>query len=203
MFTGLIREFASVRSFSGDKLSVKAKHKPKLGDSIAINGACLTVTDVMWGGFTLRLSHETQQMMAIENLRGKVHLEPAMSLGDRLEGHIVQGHIDGVGEIVRIQKTSDAYDFYIKAPQNIADLIAPKGSIAIDGVSRTVNDVVNDEFRLTIIPHTLTNTLLGDYKPKRLVNIETDLFARYLKRLLSQNKANTSWEDVERIQAFY
>lgn len=203
MFTGLIREFGTVRSFSGERLSIKAKHKPKIGDSIAINGACLTVTEVMWGGFAVELSHETQKIMAIENLRGKVHMEPAMSLGERLEGHIVQGHLDGVGEIVRIDKTSLSYDYIIKAPKDMMDLIAPKGSIAIDGVSLTVNEVFNDEFRLTIIPHTLENSLLGDYKAKRRVNIETDLFARYLKRLLSANSNKPSWSDIEHIQSLY
>jgi riboflavin synthase len=203
MFTGLIREFGTVRSFAGERLSVKARHKPKIGDSIAINGACLTVTEVMWGGFAVELSHETQAIMAIENLRGKVHLEPAMSLSDRLEGHIVQGHLDGIGEITRIDKTSKSYDYYIKVPKDMVDLIAPKGSIAVDGVSLTVNDIINDEFRLTIIPHTLNNSLLGDYKAKRKVNIETDLFARYIKRMLSVKSSLHSWSDIEHIQALF
>ncbi len=202
MFTGLIREFASVKSFSGEKLTLKSNYKPKIGDSIAINGACLTVTEVAWGGFSVELSHESQKILATENLRGKVHMEPAMQIGDRLEGHIVQGHVDCVGEITRIDRSSKSYDYYIKVPENFLPLLPPKGSVTIDGVSLTINECMDDGFRLTIIPLTLQTTLFGDYKVGRKVNVETDMFARYLMHMFGR-KNSISWDDIEKIQALY
>jgi riboflavin synthase len=204
MFTGLIREFGHVKSFSGEKLVVKAVHKPSIGDSIAINGACLTVTEVMWGGFAVELSHESQKILATENFRGKVHLEPAMRLSDRLEGHIVQGHIDCVGEVTQIHKTSASYDYVIKIPDEFMKFVVPKGSVAVDGVSLTVNEVFEDSFRLTIIPHTLDGTLFGSYTTKRRVNIETDMFARYIHHMTNRSVAKKpSWSDIDHIQAIY
>jgi len=202
MFTGLIREFANVKSFSGEKLVLKSNYKPKIGDSIAINGACLTVTEVAWGGFSVQLSHESQKILATENLRGKVHMEPAMQMGDRFEGHVVQGHIDCVGEIVRIDRSSKAYDYYIKVPEKFLPLLPPKGSVTIDGVSLTINEPLEDGFRLTIIPHTLQTTLFGDYKVGRKVNVETDMFARYLAHMFG-GKKTLSWDDVDKMLTLY
>jgi riboflavin synthase len=203
MFTGLVREFATVRSFSGEKLIIKSSYKPSIGDSIAINGACLTVVEVAWGGFTVVLSHESQKILATENYRGKVHMESAMKLSDRLEGHIVQGHIDCVGEISQIHKTSESYDYVIKVPSEFMKFIVPKGSIAVDGISLTINEVFTDSFRLTIIPHTLEQTLFGSYKTKRRVNIETDMFARYIHHMLSHGEAKLTWSDVDKMQGMY
>ena len=204
MFTGLVREFASVKSFSGEKLVIKSSHKPSIGDSIAINGACLTVTEVMWGGFAVVLSHESQKILATENYRDKVHMEPAMRLSDRLEGHIVQGHIDCVGEITQIHKTSDSYDYVIKVPSDYMKFIVPKGSIAVDGISLTINEVFEDSFRLTIIPHTLSQTLFGGYKSKRRVNIETDMFARYMYHMMSRGSdKKLTWGEIDRMQGMY
>lgn len=202
MFTGLIREMATVKSFSGEKLVLKSNYKPKIGDSIAVNGACLTVVSVSWGGFAVELSHETQKLMATENLRGKVHMEPAMQLSDRLEGHIVQGHLDGTGEIVRIDRSAHGYDFFIKLSNELARLAPPKGSVTIDGVSLTINDIDGQVMRLTIIPHTLQSTLIGDYKSGRRVNVETDIFARYMDHLL-RYRQKPDWDEIEKIQALY
>lgn len=229
MFTGLIREFATVKSFSGEKLSLKSVYKPKIGDSIAINGACLTVVDVAWGGFSVELSHESQKILATENLRGRVHMEPAMQMGDRFEGHVVQGHIDCVGEITRIDRSANGYDYYIKVPKQFTPLLPPKGSVTIDGVSLTINEPLEDGFRLTVIPHTLHSTLFEDYKVGRRVNVETDMFARYIAHMLGVSRkgatralidgeaaldgkspelsapksSSLSWEEVEKIQAIY
>jgi len=204
MFTGLVREFATVKSFSGEKLVIKSTYKPSIGDSIAINGACLTVTEVMWGGFAVVLSHESQKILATENLRGKVHMEPAMKMSDRLEGHIVQGHIDCVGEIIQVHKTSDSYDYVIKVPDEFMKFIVPKGSIAVDGISLTINEVFDDSFRLTIIPHTLEQTLFGGYRTKRRVNIETDMFARYIHHMLNRGNQNKiEWNDIDRMQSMF
>jgi riboflavin synthase len=202
MFTGLIREMAEVTDLKNNFLTLKSNYEPKIGDSIAINGTCLTVVKKDTGTFTVELSPETQQTIAIENLKGKVHMEPAMQLNDRLEGHIVQGHIDTIGEVTKIVPLANATDIYIKIPKKYIKYIIPKGSIAVDGISLTVNDVFEDTFRLTIIPHTLENTLLGTYKPGTRVNIETDMFARYLYHMFSKEKTIT-WDMVNSIMASY
>jgi len=206
MFTGLIREIAEVKSFVGSKLNIKSKHKAKLGDSIAINGACLTVIEVLADGFSVELSPESQKLLAIENYKDKVHIEPAMMMGDRFEGHIVQGHIDAIGVIEKIVNNGNSYDVYIKIDKRFISYIVPKGSIAIDGVSLTVNEVFEDSFRLTIIPHTMKETLFSIYKKGSRVNIETDLFARYIEHILhvrSQNQTSLNWNEVDKISALF
>ncbi len=202
MFTGLIRELATVKNMQDDFLTLKADYIPKNGDSIAINGACLTVIRFGDGEFTVELSNESKSLLAVENLKGKVHIEPAMKLSDRLEGHIVQGHVDVVGVILKIDKNAKAYDFFIQVPKKFIKFIIPKGSISIDGVSLTVNSVEKDNFRLTIIPHTMKNTLFESYKIGTRVNIETDMFARYLYHMFGENKS-LSWDAVDNIMARY
>ena len=142
MFNGLIREIAQVASFSGDSLRLRARYRPALGDSVAVNGACLSVTRLFADGFTVQLSSETARVIAAQNLRGPVHIEPAMRLGERIDGHLIQGHVDAVGEIYKISKLASGVDFFIRAPLHIAPLLAPKGSVAIDGVSLTINEVL-------------------------------------------------------------
>lgn len=202
MFTGLIRELATVKSMENDFLTLSAEYKPNIGDSIAINGVCLTVVKLADGEFTVELSSETKSLLAVENLKGKVHMEPAMKLSDRLEGHIVQGHVDAVGKIVKISKQTKAYDFYIEVDEKFIKFIIPKGSITIDGVSLTVNSVQRNSFRLTIIPHTMKNTLFETYKIGTRVNIETDMFARYLYHMFGKEK-EVSWDTIEGIMARY
>ena len=142
MFNGLIREIAQVASFSGDLLRLRARYRPALGDSVAVNGACLSVTRLFADGFAVQLSSETARVIAVQNLRGPVHIEPAMRLGERIDGHLIQGHVDAVGEIYKISKLASGVDFFIRAPLHIAPLLAPKGSVAIDGVSLTINEVL-------------------------------------------------------------
>ena len=141
MFNGLIREIAQVASFSGDLLRLRARYRPALGDSVAVNGACLSVTRLFADGFAVQLSSETARVIAAQNLHGPVHIEPAMRLGERIDGHLIQGHVDAVGEIYKISKLPSGVDFFIRAPLHIAPLLAPKGSVAIDGVSLTINEV--------------------------------------------------------------
>ena len=203
MFTGLIREMAQVKSYSGNRLSLRASHKPKLGDSIAINGACLSVISIESDGFTVELSPETQRLIATDNLKGKVHIEPAMMMGERFEGHIVQGHVDTVGTVTQIKNNGNSYDVFIEIDPNFIAYIVPKGSITIDGVSLTVNDVFESSFRLTIIPITMRETLFGSYKTGSRVNIETDMFARYIAHFMKHARASLSWEDVDKISAIY
>lgn len=205
MFTGLIREIATIKSFSGSKLTITSKYKAKLGDSIAINGACLTVVEVHEDGFSVELSPESQKLLAIENYKNEVHIEPAMMMGDRFEGHIVQGHVDTIGKIKDIKKSGNSFDVYISVDKKYIPYIVPKGSITIDGVSLTVNDVFDDSFRLTIIPHTMKETLFKNYKKGSRVNIETDMFARYIEHILSHKSSpkNLSWDDIDSISARY
>jgi len=190
VFNGLIREIGKVKTFSNNKLKIISKLKPETGDSIAVNGVCLTVTKVYSDGFEVELSPETQKIIPLENYQsGKlVHLEEALKFGDKIDGHLIQGHIDATGEILEIKKNKNSYDLIIKTTPEILKYIAPKGSIAIDGVSLTINDVFNDRFRLTIIPHTFENTIFKYYKPYQKVNIETDMFARYIYHMFKEKK---------------
>ncbi len=203
MFTGLIREIANVKSLSGSTLSIKAKHKAKLGDSIAINGACLTVIKVLGDGFSVELSPESQKLLAMENYKNQVHIEPAMMMGERFEGHVVQGHIDAVGTVKEIKNNGNSFDIFIEVEKKFIPFIVPKGSITIDGVSLTVNDVDANIFRLTIIPHTMKETLFKNYKKGSKVNIETDMFARYVSHIISHQKNSLTWDEVESITARY
>ena len=204
MFTGLIREIANVKSLSGSTLTIRAKHKAKLGDSIAINGACLTVVKVLADGFSVELSPESQKLLAMENYKNEVHIEPAMMMGDRFEGHVVQGHIDAIGTVENIKNNGNSYDVFIEVDKKFISFIVPKGSITIDGVSLTVNDVNTNVFRLTIIPHTMKETLFKSYRRGSKVNIETDMFARYLSHIITHQKKDTlSWDEVDAINASF
>jgi riboflavin synthase len=205
MFTGLIREIATVKSYRNNILTIHSRHKAKLGDSIAINGVCLTVIKVNSDGFDLELADETRSIIDESKIQGRVHMEPAMKMDDRFEGHIVQGHVDCVGTVAKITPRENATDFIIKVDPKYIAHIVPKGSITIDGISLTVNDVYEDSFRLTIIPHTLNETLMKNYQVGTKLNVETDLFARYIDHILSHRnrKKPMSWDEVDAIQMSY
>jgi len=204
MFTGLIREMATVQTYRNNELTLKASYVPKIGDSIAINGACLTVVKLQHGSFTVELSPETQAYIATENLKGKVHIEPAMQMGERFEGHIVQGHVDCLGEVTEIKDNGNSVDFFISIPEEHRRFLIPKGSVTVDGVSLTINEVTETGFRLTIIPHTMKESLFGSYTRGHKVNIETDMFARYIYHLFNpEKKASVSWADIDKIAALY
>ena len=204
MFTGLIRELAKVKDFKNNLLTISSKYKPKIGDSIAINGACLTVVKIDKNSFSVELSPESQKVLAMQNYKSTVHIEPAMMMGDRFEGHIVQGHVDCIGTIKSIIKNGNSTDFYIQIPEQYIKYIIPKGSITVDGVSLTINDIdkKKNQFRLTIIPHTIDNTLFKEYKINSKVNIETDMFARYIFNMFKKDD-KLSWDDVDRIMSKY
>jgi len=205
MFTGLIREIATVTRYQNNILTIQSKHKAKLGDSIAVNGVCLTVIKVNSDGFDLELADETRAIIDESKIRGEVHIEPAMLMEDRFEGHIVQGHVNCVGTVSQITPRENGTDFIITVEPKYITHIVPKGSITIDGISLTVNDVYEESFRLTIIPHTLENTLMKQYKVGTKVNIETDVFARYIDHILAHRsqKKSMSWNDIDRIQMGY
>ncbi|HEC1873896.1 TPA: riboflavin synthase [Campylobacter jejuni] len=203
MFNGLIREIAKVQSYQNNTLSLKAKYRPNLGDSIAVNGACLSVTKLYEGGFEVELSRESRTHIAIENLKDKVHIEPALRYGDRIDGHFMQGHIDFIGMLEKIQKDENGVDFHISLPKEAMKFMAEKGSIAVDGVSLTINEILKNGIRLTIIPITFKETLFKDYQIGRKINIESDLLARYIYAQLQGKNKGLSWEEVERISYLY
>ena len=203
MFNGLIREIAKVQSYQNNTLSLKAKYRPNLGDSIAVNGACLSVTKLYEGGFEVELSRESRTHIAIENLKDKVHIEPALRYGDRIDGHLMQGHIDFIGTLEKIQKDENGVDFYISLPKEAMKFMAEKGSIAVDGVSLTINEILKNGIRLTIIPITFKETLFKDYQVGRKINIESDLLARYIYAQLQGKNKGLSWKEVERISYLY
>ncbi|STP13607.1 riboflavin synthase [Helicobacter cinaedi] len=209
MFSGLVREIARVKSFTNNTLEIYTDYQAKLGDSIAINGACLTAIAFFQGGIAMELSNHTKQHIAIENFtpNAKVHLEPALSLGDRFDGHIVQGHIDGIGTISHITHNADSSDFFIQTDEAMLELMIPKGSVCVDGISLTIVDSNTKGFKLTIIPHTLKHTLFGEYQIGRKVNIESDVITRSvvstLRNMSRKSKNALSWRDIDMINLNY
>ena len=205
MFTGLIRELATVQSYQNDTLTLKSEYQPGIGDSIAINGACLTVTAINPPLFEVELSRESRDILALENYKGKVHMEPAMQFGDRIEGHMVQGHIDCIATITQISQNENAWDVYLDIPSEYIAYMMPKGSIAVDGISLTINEIEKNIVRLTIIKHTMKETLFSTYAVGHRVNIETDMFARYIHTMLkrSEKRKQTSWSEIDSIHALY
>lgn len=205
MFNGLVREIAKVRSYENNVLNLITEHKANVGDSIAVNGVCLSVIKLFSNGFAVELSKETRTHIATENLKDRVHIEPALRYGDRIDGHLLQGHIDGIGEIVRIKPNENGTDFLVKIPSHLQQFMAQKGSIAVDGISLTINEVSSESIRLTLIPLTLKETLLGSYQVGRRVNIESDLLARYVAKILENRDLNKgfSWQDIDKIAYLY
>jgi len=199
MFTGIIEAIGTIRALTpkgGDVRVLVETGKldvgdVQLGDSIAVNGVCLTAVELPGNGFWADVSRETLARTAFIDLKAgsKVNLEKALTPTSRLGGHLVSGHVDGVGEIVSREENARAVQFRIRAPRELAKYIALKGSITVDGTSLTVNAVNGAEFELTIVPHTLGETIMADYRPGRQVNLEVDLLARYLERLMMGDKA--------------
>ncbi|WP_397451166.1 riboflavin synthase [Pseudomonas sp. NA-150] len=199
MFTGIIESIGSIRAITpkgGDVRVYVATGKldlsdVKLGDSIAVNGVCLTAVELPGDGFWADVSRETLDCTAFVDLKAgsPVNLEKALTPTTRLGGHLVSGHVDGVGEIVSREDNARAIQFRVRAPRELAKYISHKGSITVDGTSLTVNAVNGAEFELTIVPHTLAETIMAEYKPGRQVNLEVDLLARYMERLLLGDKA--------------
>lgn len=199
MFTGIIEAIGTVRALSPKGGDVRVYVQTgkldladvKLGDSIAVNGVCLTAVELPGDGFWADVSRETLARTAFIDLKAgsRVNLEKALTPTSRLGGHLVSGHVDGVGEVISREDNARAVQFRIRAPRELARYIALKGSITVDGTSLTVNGVNGAEFELTIVPHTLAETVMADYRPGRQVNLEVDLLARYLERLLLGDKA--------------
>lgn len=202
MFTGIIQSVGKLvasENRNGDKrLRIHTADLDLsdviLGDSIATNGVCLTVIELPGDGFWADVSVETLDYTTLGNLKNgsTVNLEKALRASDRLGGHIVSGHVDGVGEIISIHNDARSIRYRLRAPAELAKYIAHKGSVCVDGVSLTVNKVEGAEFELNIVPHTQQKTLFGEYKTGTRVNLEVDVIARYLERLLLGDKAADS-----------
>jgi riboflavin synthase len=201
MFTGIVAAVGKVTAIQRNEkdmtITVHAgaldMHDVKLGDSISNNGVCLTVTRLTADSFDVDLSNETLKLSGFSAIQPGflVNLEKAMQMNDRFGGHIVSGHVDGVGEITSISPLGNAIEYWIKAPASLAKYIAKKGSITVDGISLTTNDVDGANFKLTIIPHTISQTTMQDYKVGSKVNLEVDVIARYLERLMLGEHAAT------------
>lgn len=195
MFTGLISAVGEVVFRAGGNFSIESVYDPAtipVGASIACDGVCLTATSVAPSAigagsrFTLDVSNETRSKTTLDNWQpGRaVNLERPLRTGDELGGHIVTGHVDGRARIVDVTVDGDCRRFLLDAPEHLAMYIAPKGSVALDGTSLTVNEVAGTRFGVNLIPHTLTATTWGRKKPGDEVNLEVDLFARYVARLM-------------------
>ncbi len=199
MFTGIIEAVGTLTALTpkGKDISVTVDSGKldlsdvKLGDSIATNGVCLTVVELTGSGYVADLSLETLKRTAFVNYRAgqKVNLEKAMLPTTRFGGHMVSGHVDDVAEVIERSHTGRAIEFWLKAPAHLAKYISEKGSVAVDGISLTVNAIRGDEFKLTIVPHTASETTMEAFTAGRKINLEVDVIARYLERLMMGEKA--------------
>lgn len=199
MFTGIIQAIGKIAALEpkGADLRVRIATGKldlgdvRLGDSIAVNGVCLTAVELPGDGFWADVSGETLARTTLGELRvgQAVNLEKALTPTTRLGGHLVSGHVDGIGTVVRRWEDGRSVRFRVRAPDELAKYIAQKGSICVDGISLTVNAVEGAEFELNIVPHTLQETTMGGYAAGTRVNLEVDIIARYLERLLLGEKA--------------
>jgi riboflavin synthase len=201
MFTGIVAAVGKITSISplgsqpeaGVRLAVDAGGLPMddvaLGDSIALNGACMTVVSKTGSGFTVEVSRESLNRTAGLDAVGEVNLEKALTLADRLGGHLVSGHVDGLGVVRKFEPVGESMELVIDAPKELAKYLAYKGSIVVNGVSLTVNSVADTahgcEFSINLIPHTVQVTTLKHLKQGARVNLEIDLIARYVERMLT------------------
>jgi riboflavin synthase len=197
MFSGIIADAGLIKSVQDREGGLRIRIATEvlglgdveIGDSIAVNGVCLTVIEVVGNDFIVDVSRETLNCTTGLQEQGKhVNLEKALRLSDRLGGHLVSGHVDGVGEVVAFNDVGESWRLVVRAPQALSKYIATKGSITINGVSLTVNRVAGHEFEVNLIPHTLEVTTLNELKTGVRVNLEIDLIARYVERMMQAEK---------------
>lgn len=199
MFTGIIEAVGTIKAINinaqGARLVIATNNLDmsdvKLGDSIATNGICLTVVNYDQHSYSADVSNETLKRTGFVNygVGMAVNLEKAMLASTRFGGHMVSGHVDGVSEILSITNNGNSIEYWLSMPGDIAHYIAEKGSVTIDGTSLTVNALSDGKFRLTIVPHTVKETIFAHYQVGTKVNLEVDLIARYLERLLTKESA--------------
>ncbi len=212
MFTGIIKAIgrvAKIEQQGGDlRLTITSADLPwkefAVGESISVNGVCLTAVEFLGNGFVADVSAETTKVTALANLAegSRVNLEPSVSLAERLGGHLVSGHIDCVGQIKTRETDARSVRLVIGIPAEYSRYIASKGSVCIDGVSLTVNEVSDNTFGVNIIPHTADVTIIGDYRTGTEVNIEVDLLARYVERLLANSDDSAITEEYLRAHGY-
>lgn len=199
MFTGIVQAMGRIQSVAPQAEGVRMRVEAGMlaladacvGDSIAVNGVCLTVVEFDAHGFAVDVSPETLRCTSLDRLSvgDRVNLELALRLGERLGGHLVSGHVDGVGWVRTVRAEGECLWLRIEVPAELARYVSRKGSVCVDGVSLTVNAVEGATFEVQIIPHTREQTLFGGYRPGDAVNIEVDLIARYLERLIAERDA--------------
>ena len=199
MFTGLIQDIGTVRSIDTDGgwrivIGVDAMDlaREAIGASIACSGCCLTVVDKGDDWFAVDVSHESLGLTIIGDWSEgtRINLEPSLRLGDEMGGHIVSGHVDGLAELVGLEEDHDSWRLKIKVPTELSGFIASKGSVALDGISLTVNEVEGDVFGVNIIPHTWQYTTLSNRKIGDKLNLEIDMLARYVARMLEHKQSS-------------
>lgn len=206
MFTGLIETVCKItsaaRTAGGMRLAVNLGQNAKCGDSIAVDGVCLTVASLKGTVAEFDVSAETLLKTTLGNLKtgSQVNIERALKADDRFGGHFVGGHIDAVGKVKNIEKRGDFWQFVFEAGREIADFLVPKGSIAVDGVSLTIADTRGQSFAVTIIPATYENTIFKSYKIGDLVNIETDIICRVVKKQLDNILGHKQKLTVEKLK---
>jgi len=202
MFTGIIKATGTISGMEqrgGDvRLSVQSDNMPfldyEVGESISVNGVCLTAVALREDGFDTDVSVETLDVTALGKLGvgDAVNLEPSLAVGDRLGGHLVSGHVDCTGRVTKCDSDARSIRLNIDIPQEFARYVAKKGSVTVDGVSLTINEVSGKAFEVNIIPHTAEATIIGKYAIGTIVNVEVDVLARYLERLLARDDKGLS-----------
>ena len=206
MFTGIIEEIGKIKRLTGDgsctRLWVQAQtvlEGTKIGDSIAVDGICLTVAELFPDGFSAGVMAETLRRSALGGKRAgdTVNLERAMAANGRFGGHIVSGHIDGVGKVTAIRRDANAVWYTISASSELMRYIVAKGSVALDGISLTVAELDSGSFSVSLIPHTAKSTVLGEKRVGDTVNIENDVIAKYVEKLLSPQQPQKSGITME------
>lgn len=193
MFTGIITDVGKVASREGEHFAIECSYPAasiEIGASICCDGVCLTVTKVSPAGvgalFSVDVSNETRSKTSLKSWQPgrRINLERSLKVGDEMGGHVVSGHVDGLARIVDIRQDGDSVRFSFDAPEHLSHYIAPKGSVALDGTSLTVNEVSAERFGVNLIPHSLQATTWGEKRVGDEVNLEVDLFARYVARLM-------------------
>jgi riboflavin synthase len=182
MFTGIVHERGRVASFDGGRLVVESRIEAEIGDSVAVDGVCLTVTEASNG--TLAFDVMVETLSRAKLFGAEVNLEPALRAGEPLGGHYVQGHVDGVGRVRSIEAEGDGKRLWVDAEPELLRYLVEKGSITVDGVSLTVAELAEGGFAVALVQHTLAATTLGGLAPGDRVNLETDVLAKYVERLL-------------------